>query len=347
MLRRVVFRAEDHFQQVVGRGLRVLGRPVQMLAYPGYGVDGRLRVLGRAVVVPGPLDPQVRDPSTWQVLSANLGRFVTSEVPFATAEVECEGQRWTVTTDREGYVDEVLDARLPVGRHLVTITPLDPPGLGASGVAHVHPPEVATAVVSDIDDTVIDSGIARGLIATVSTALLHDPAARVPLDGAPLLYRALAEGAPTGERPFFYLSTSPWNLAGFLGDFLDRHGFPGGPLLLTDWGPSSSGLFRIGGREHKLGALRRLAGELPSASFVLLGDSGQQDAQIYTDFAVAFPGRVAAVYIRRSPGASSSRRRQELVRSVRRLGDAGVPCLVADDSAAMLRHAQDLGLASR
>jgi phosphatidate phosphatase APP1 len=65
------------------------------------------------------------------------------------------------------------------------------------------------------------------------------------------------------ERPFFYLSTSPWNLASFLAGFLDSHGFPPGPLLLTDWGPGSYGLLRVGTQRHKLTSLRRLAAEFP------------------------------------------------------------------------------------
>lgn len=210
---------------------------------------------------------------------------------------------------------------------------------------HVPHPDVDVVVVSDVDDTIIDSGIAHGVVATITTALLRDGASRVPLDGAPELYRALARGAEPGpERPFVYLSSSPWNLLGFLQGFLARHGFPDGPLLLTDWGPGASWLFRIGTRAHKLTALQRLARELPRPRFVLLGDSGQQDAEIYTAFAVEHPGRIATVCIRRAgvPDAEAQLRLDECARGLEQLG---VPFVLADDSATMLRHAQALGLA--
>ena len=328
--------------------LRQLGRPAQVRVFPGYGVEGRVRVLGRVVVAgPAALDPEVARPSTWQVLRTNLRQYLTTEVPSARVRVECGGQRTEVRADREGYVDAVLDAPLRPGPHEVRMTPLDPPGEPSVGTVHVHDAAVPLAVVSDIDDTVIDSGVARGVLATVVTALLHDSAARVPLAGAPELYRALARDPLDGrERPFFYLSTSPWNLAGFLAGFLDRHGFPAGPLLLTDWGPGTAGLLRVGTREHKSAALRRLADELPSAALILLGDSGQQDATIYADFAAALPGRVAAVYIRRAHAEDEPTRRQALERAERLLTGAGVPYLLTEDSAAMLAHARRLGLAT-
>lgn len=120
-----------------------------------------------------------------------------------------------------------LQFRLPPGAHRVTLTP-QPAGQSAVGIVHVPDPAADLAVVSDVDDTIVDSGIAHGLAAILSTMLLQEQSTSVPLTGAAELYRALAKGTPeTAERPFFYLSTSPWNLAGFLQGFLARHRFPG------------------------------------------------------------------------------------------------------------------------
>jgi phosphatidate phosphatase APP1 len=82
-----------------------------------------------------------------------------------------------------------------------------------------------------------------------------------------------------------------------LEQFLARHGYPAGPLLLTDWGPTVSGWFRSG-REHKQTQLRRLLGELPGLTWILVGDDGQHDPDIYTRVTEEFPGRVRAVLIR-------------------------------------------------
>jgi phosphatidate phosphatase APP1 len=312
--------------------------------FPGFGADGRVRVRGR-VLLGSVRVPARRRLTALSSLRANLGQFLTVEVPRASVRVELGARSEVLVSDREGYLDAVVDdVQLAPGRHPVTLTPLRPAGQPARGTVHLPDPATDLVVVSDIDDTIIDSGIAHGLLATVRTALLLDASTRVPLEGAPELYRAMARAADGPERPFLYLSTSPWNLARFLQRFLEQHRFPAGPLLLTDWGPGTGGLLRVGTSQHKLTALRQLAELLPRPRFVLVGDSGQQDADIYRDFALEHPGRVAAVYIRLA--ADDPARQRHLDEVARALEQAQVPFVVAADSAGMLRHAREHGLAA-
>lgn len=341
-------RVEDFVQHIAARRLRRQGRPVEVRPFSGFGTGGWVRVGGRVVVGAAATPSRaVQVASTWQAVRANLSNFVTFEVPYAHVRADVGGRQQIVSADREGYIDaELTDVFLPPGRHAVTLTPVQPTGRAAQATVFIPDPAADIAVVSDIDDTIIDSGIAHGLVATVTTALLRDAATRVPLHGAPQLYRALARAGPDGpQRPFFYLSTSPWNLADFLGGFLEQHGFPAGPLLLTDWGPGKAGLFRVATRTHKLTALRRLAQHLPALRFVLLGDSGQEDVEIYTAFALECPDRVAAVYVRRA-GSAPAAKQQRIERCAETLSAAGVPFVLADDSDRMLRHARDHGFAA-
>ncbi len=330
-----------------------LGGPVRVHPFHGFGADGRVRLGGR-VLVGAPPRPRTSAPRAtdgtprgrWAVVRANLLPFLTLEVPGARVRLQLGDRVAVVRADGGGYLRaELEDVGLTAGRYTATLTPEEPSGRSSTVVVHVLDPATDVAVVSDIDDTIVDSGIARGLLATISTALLRDAATRVPLEGAAELYRALAEGAGAGPpRPFVYLSTSPWNLVGFLQGFLHRNGFPEGPLLLTDWGPSRAGLLRVGTQQHKRAALEHLAAVLPSQRFVLIGDSGQQDAQIYTAFALGHPGRVASVLIRRA-GAEDAADEQALADCATSLAEAGVPYVLAQDSAAMLRAAPGLGLA--
>lgn len=341
----LALRAEDLVQRSVPRLLLRAGRPVRVIPFSGTAGAHGTRVTGRVLVQLSGAEPPTRASGGWQLLRANLVPFVTVEVPGARVRVDVGGRSAVVEADREGYVTAAFDdLLLAPGRHPVVLTPVEPAGAPATGTVHAPDPAADLALVSDIDDTVVDSGVAHGPVAVVQTVLLSDATARVPLQGAPELYRALATG-PAGqpERPVFYVSTSPWNLAELLEDFLHRHGFPSGPLSLTDWGPGRSGLLRIGAHAHKRSALRRIAEALPGPRFVLLGDSGQADAEIYAAFATEHPGRVAAVYIRRA-GAETPARRARLDASATRLAAAGVPFVVADDSAAFLAHARAAGL---
>ena len=118
------------------------------------------------------------------------------------------------------------------------------------------------------------------------------------------MYRTLLEEHP--DAPIVYVSTGAWNTAPHLGRFLKRHGYPLGPLLLTDWGPTNTGWFRSG-QEHKRACLHRLANEFPNIRWVLVGDDGQHDPKIYGDFAEDRPDRVEAIAIRElTPGRAGA-----------------------------------------
>jgi phosphatidate phosphatase APP1 len=104
------------------------------------------------------------------------------------------------------------------------------------------------------------------------------------------------------DGPVVYLSTGAWNTFDSLRRFLQAHRFPEGPLLLTDWGPSNSGWFRSG-PAHKRSQLNRLAHDFPHIRWLLVGDDGQHDPRLYTEFARRWPDRVSAIAIRQlSPG---------------------------------------------
>jgi phosphatidate phosphatase APP1 len=156
-------------------------------------------------------------------------------------------------------------------------------------------PATTFGVISDIDDTVMVTALPRPLLAAWNTFVL-DEHARAAVPGMAVLYERLVTANP--GSPVFYLSTGAWNVAPTLTRFLSRHLYPAGPLLLTDWGPTPDRWFRSG-REHKRNTLARLASEFPDIRWLLIGDDGQHDQEIYSEFAAAHPESVAAVAIRR------------------------------------------------
>jgi phosphatidate phosphatase APP1 len=248
-------------------------------------------------------------------------------------------------TDRQGYLDVPVDVGgLTPGWHRVGVTAtLRGRSAEAELPVLVIDPRATLAVVSDLDDTVIESGITRGL-EVLRLTLLTEVTKRTPLPGAAELYQALS--APRdggGPTPVFYLSTSPWNLYELLTRFLVLRGFPAGPLLLTDWGPSRTSLFRVPTEEHKLTLIRALLAEHPALRVVLLGDTGQLDPEIYATIAQEAPDRIRAIYVRRTTGMRAGRA-VELHGLARRVAACGVPMLVVDDSVQIAEHAARIGL---
>jgi phosphatidate phosphatase APP1 len=348
---RVAMAIEDALQLLMLAVLRLRGRHhPTIVPFIGQGTPTRIRVsarvlLGRARVdapataVPGAAAPTAR--SRRAILYAALGRFVTVEVSKALVRVTVAGASTEVRTDREGYFDLVLDVpELVPGWHEVGLELRD--GTSATARVLVVDPAADLGVVSDIDDTILETGISRGL-AMVRATLLTDTRDRTPLPGAAPLYRALAGSVDGSDRPVFYVSTSPWNLHEMLLEFIALRGFPLGPLALTDWGPSSSGLFRIGAVEHKTRLVRRILDEHPGLRLVLIGDSGQLDPEIYAALAGEHPDRIAAVYIRRTAHDAAVRTAQ-VDKLAAQVTAAGVPMLAANDSVEIAAHAVGLGL---
>jgi phosphatidate phosphatase APP1 len=151
------------------------------------------------------------------------------------------------------------------------------------------------ALLSDVDDTVMITSLPRPLLAAWNALVLHENARRA-VPGMAELYQRWTGAYPDG--PVFYLSTGAWDVAPALRRFLRHHGFPAGPLLLTDWRPRSQGWFSTG-QTHKRQSLSRLMSELPQLTWALVGDDGQHDPQRYAEEVADHPGRVDVVAIRR------------------------------------------------
>lgn len=138
-----------------------------------------------------------------------------------------------------------------------------------------------------------------------------------------------------------YLSTGAWNVAPTLSRFINRHLFPEGSMLLTDWGPTHDRWFRSG-REHKLSNLRRLASEFPNVRWLLIGDDGQHDESIYTEFMQEHPDAVAGVAIRQLSPTEAMLAGGRATRDDHPVDTA--PWVAASDGAGLRERLTDLGI---
>ena len=167
------------------------------------------------------------------------------------------------------------------------------------------------AVISDIDDTIIESGAAGGAKAIAKNwrrFIAEMPDERVPVPGADKLYGALSGGAvpgpgehfPATHHPFFYVSSSPWNLFSYLVAFMKARDLPVGPIHLRDWGLNRDTLGSSSHGEHKLAQIESIIGFYPSMRFALIGDDTQADLVAFSKVAENHPDRVAAIFIRKA-----------------------------------------------
>jgi len=324
--------AEQALDDAVAGALR--GRPgweVVVVPYVGSGNTTRAHLRGRVVL------RRARRTGAG-VLATSLGRYLTVEVRGERVVVQAGAARAEAVSGNEGYVDVSLESDLSPGWHDVTWTA---DGNSASGRMLVVDPSATLGLVSDIDDTVIHTGLTRAYEAVRNTLLVRDQD-RLPIEGAAHLYQQLV-AADGGRTPVFYVSTGAWNLHTPMEQFLARHGFPAGPLVMTDWGPGVGWLFREGSVEFKSRIVLELMDEHPDLRWVLVGDSGQHDPEAYATVVRTRPDRVAAVYIREVLPESLTR--ATAVRAIaEELERLDVPMLLVRDSVTAHAHARSIGL---
>jgi len=292
----IAARIEKQINRRIGRTLRRFGWRDAVVAYTGYGSEQRLRVLARVILTPrGTAGIMATREEVW---AARRGwrNFISVPAVNRAVQVRVGSTVTDAITDRDGYVDvAVSHHELAPGWHHVLIStedsePADAPVL-------VIGDDVRFGIICDIDDTIITSYLPRMLIAAYNSLVLTE-SARAPVAGMAQMLGTLLRQNP--GSPLIYLSTGAWGTQPFLERFIGRHGYPAGPMLLTDWGPTNTGWFRSG-PAHKQASMAALVRDFPNIRWLLVGDDGQHDPGIYTQFALKHPQNVAGIAIRELP----------------------------------------------
>ena len=342
------------------KALRVLTRPVRRAQghggsglgglvvepYRGYGSRDEIFLIGRVFRqspgIPG------EDPDSFRAQWRDLRRRIARRtVAGAAITARFGGDATRVETDRDGYFRLRLQPRdlpgQPCAWHPVDLVLEDTTPIPAEGAVFIPPDGCRCVVISDIDDTVMHTGVANKL-KMLWRLFVEDADSRVAFPGVAALYRALHAGAGGAEgNPMLYVSRAPWGLYEMLSEFFQRHGIPVGPVLfLREWGLSWTHPLPRRATDHKQALIRHMLSLYRDLPFVLIGDSGQHDPEVYAQIVEEHPGRVLAVYIRNvSNGAT---RVEEIVRLAGAVARAGSSLVLAADSVAMAEHAAGIGL---
>lgn len=321
----------DSLERVVDRD------PYHVTAYRGYGRGARVLLLARVLQDEGLALPDARHGKLRNLL-AMLKRLEADPLPFARVRAGLPGGDQELVADDEGFVrawvaaDPHPDSEGWGSVRLELLHPGVPPRAALAPV--LSPPASAEyGIISDMDDTVLQSEVGNFLRAA-RMVLLENAHTRLPFAGVAAFYRALCRGSGDAHNPIFYVSSSPWNLYDVISGFLEAQEIPVGPMLLRDWDLSPSALRHEG---HKAGHIREILGTYPDLPFILVGDSSQEDPEIYAAAVAEHPDRIRAVYIR-SVEASGERSLR-----IRRLAEgvaaAGSTMVLADDTLTIASHA--------
>lgn len=356
--------AADVGSLVAGLGKNLLGvaarvihaavgaEPFEILAYRGYGNGVRAHVYGR-VIEKRDIGASTDADSVLKNLLNTYRRADSDPLPFAQVRIEY-GSSLEMKADNEGFFGGWMELEKPITaedewqEYKVELVPrvrpdptVAPPAVKGSGEILVPTATTRFGVISDLDDTVIQSRVSNFLQAA-RTVMLDNARTRLPFPGVAAFYEALRNGAGGNEKnPIFYVSSSPWNIYDVIIEFMDLQKIPKGPLILRDWDIGWNSLSSDRHFEHKTAVIRNIMQLYPHLEFILIGDTSQHDPEIYGQIVSEFPKRVRAIYIR------DVTRTAERSASVQRLADevlaANSTLVLSEDTLGAASHAAEYG----
>ncbi|MEB3359809.1 MAG: phosphatase domain-containing protein [Synechococcales bacterium] len=339
------------FDQAKRQVKTVLGieDPLQILPYRGYGTRDRLYFMGRVLRDEG-IRPGSQDTPIWENALNMFRRFESDEVPGARLRLNFENQQQELVTDQEGYFRaEVRPQELPGDRlrHQATVELLDPQPrkkeqVRAIAEAIAPLPTAKFGVISDIDDTIVHTQ-ATDLLQMLWVAYLGNARTRLPFPGVAKFYQALQAGQGGHEgNPVFYVSSSALNMYDVFEEFMDLHELPAGALFLREMELSLENWLSFSHEGHKRSKIEAILECYPDLPFILIGDSGQEDAEIYRRLVHDYPHRVQCIYIR-NVSQQKPKRQKELEAIAQDVQSLGSPFIIVPDTLAAAQHAADQG----
>ncbi|MEM1256848.1 MAG: phosphatase domain-containing protein [Cyanobacteria bacterium P01_H01_bin.21] len=334
--------AKHHVNQKLG-----IQDAIHILPYRGYGTAAQLWLKGR-VLQNEDIALREKDDPIWKNALNMYRRFETDEIPGVQIRASVGNQQCCITTNKEGFFEVEIDLQQrpdslwqPVQLEILTDDyPIS--SQKVQGEAIIVSEKTRFGVISDIDDTVVRTA-ATDLFKMIRIAYLGNEQTRQPFAGVASFYHALQRGS-TGQasNPIFYVSSSAWNMYDLFDKFMSINNIPKGPILLRDIELSPENLLSFEHSSHKLEQICPVLEQFSELPFILIGDTGQQDAEIYRTLAQNYPDRILAIYLRDVVPDNRDRTAQ-----LSEIGDSlqqqGIPFLVFAKTSAAVEHAADHG----
>ncbi len=287
-----------------------LGTP-KILPYRGFGNHMEVFIQGMVIEDKGLAKPEDRH-RVWHNILAMIKRFSSDEIPGVKIKAEFYGLSQISETDENGFfsfhfnIKEISDKLTQKHWHSINMILMDEiiedqPEISAKGEIRIVSTDEGRIIVSDIDDTVLISHSTQ-TFRKLKLMLFKNALTRLPFKGVSAFYRALERGKDQKAfYPFFYVSSSEWNLYDLLENFFDHNTLPKGVFMLRKLEHSILKFWKSGqgNHEHKYEKIKSLLEFFENQTFILIGDSGQKDPEIYNRLAHDFPGRIESIYIRK------------------------------------------------
>jgi phosphatidate phosphatase APP1 len=268
-------------------------RPAVIVFYNGLGTPAAARLWGRVLADKEPGKATASE-SRWRKIKRTWHELDSDEVRNAELEVKVLNRTLAIKADNEGLFKVDLKGPLAVGQHAVTGVLKGPRRHRVEEGRLLIWPARGTVVVSDIDDTVLQTGVTNKLkmFKRVLFSNAHD---LKTYDHAAALYRTWSKHG----HPIVFVSGSPVNLYTRLKQFLALRGFPTSVLLLKNLGLEKGADALTDQIGYKQRRIREVLELLPGYKLLCVGDTGEKDPEIYAKVRAANRALVTEVMIHR------------------------------------------------
>lgn len=332
----------DHVKYHVKKKLNLLD-PIIIYPYRSYGYNGKIILQGRVLEKEKVVHGESNGNSTWTKLWRLYKRYESDEVPHAKLNVTFKGKSIDIITDDEGYFKKVIDYQTNElnqwerAKYTLLENPAEPgKEITAEGEIMIPRQDSDFGVISDVDDTIILSH-ALDPIKKLKTLSMNTAKNRVAFPGVAELYKALTHDQGNYyKNPLWFISGSSWNLYDLLDDFCHIKNIPKAPFQLRKLGVTKQQWVKTATIEYKMKEIRPVMNLMAPLPFILIGDSGQKDPEIYKKVVEEYPGRIKSIYIR---DVSPPKRDKKVKKIARELKETGVDMILASDSLEAAKHA--------
>jgi phosphatidate phosphatase APP1 len=288
--------------------------------YRGYGTDRKAVLKGRVLEQEKTIHgDEARDEGVLHNALRFFKRYESDEIPGVNIHASFAGCEQTVTSNADGFFEFTFDydKKPSPGWHEVTLrlvgSEYDLP-IRETSTGEIFIPEDSPdfGIISDVDDTLIESN-ATNLMERIVTMMKHTARSRPVFEGAKELYDEL-----TGEKknPLWFVSGSSYNLHDLLIELAEYNELPKAPFMLRDLGLDDTQWVKRDTHKYKMMQLEHLLDMYPDLNFILIGDSGQQDPEIYRQVIENYPQRIRAVYIRHVTGTKREKEIQQIAENL-------------------------------
>lgn len=345
MLKDLIIKTEREYDKIKYRVKNKLNlfNDIILFPYRGFGNQNEAFLRGRVLEKEEIIHGDTEVPNTlYYNLKKTWKRYASDEIPGVGVKGSLNGVEADSISDHEGYFDlhfkglhgEDFDA----GWHDVELEITQMPfSLSfepkSTGEILISKQTNSFGIISDIDDTIIHTDIINKIQMVLNT-IRYDSENRVVFDGVPELYRELTG---ENENPLLFVSGSSYNLYEMLDTFCLLNDIPKAPFVLRDLGIGPTQWIKENSHSFKTRNIETILNVYDQLPFILIGDSGEEDPEIYLNIYEKYPDRVMAIYIRHIHSEARKREIEEMTRSL------NIPFLLMKDSHEALEHAKSMG----